>query len=345
MTTLYQNWQNSSNTSEQYGALFAMLERAEADKVLDIAFTEKPHNKKEGRSVRMARWAVPATNTTAVSEGVNNASRNLVAENVYATLNEYSEVFAWSSQADEMDPLDYEEGAGEVGADLVMRDRTALKWAAMIAGTQKIYNSSSITARADVNGVITGGRIEQGITIVRNAKGSVFKDIQLGSNKVGSSGLMPSFYVFGHENLRYDIENLPRFQRASDYPSDVRANTYEIGSVAGGRGRVILSPELEPVINAGATYVAAANLRSTGGANYDVYPIVIVAKNSLACVPLRGKGTRGQGNLQVFHIKDPDRTDPAGLTRLWSCKWNETNLIVNELWVCRIEVACTNNFA
>lgn len=345
MTTVYQNWQNSSNTSEQYTTMLAMLERAEADKVLDIAFEERPHNRKEGRSIRMARWAVPATNTTAVSEGVNNAARNLVPENVYVTLNEYSEVFSYSSQADNMDPLDYAEGAAEVGSDLVMRNRTALKWSTLTGGTQKIYNSSSITARADVNGVITGGRIEQAITIIRNAKGKVFKDIQLGSNKVGSSGLMPSFYVFGHENLRYDFENLPRFQRASDYPSDVRANPYEIGAVAGGRGRVILSPELEPFEDAGATVVAAANLRSTSGSKYDVYPIVVVAKSAAMCVPLRGKGSRGQGNLQVFRIDTPDRTDPANLTRLWSCVWTEGHLITNELWVCRIEVACTNNFA
>ena len=69
-----------------------------ADKVLDIAFDERPHNKKEGRSASMARWAVQ-TNTTQVAEGVNNASRALVPERVYVTLNEYSEIFSWTSQA------------------------------------------------------------------------------------------------------------------------------------------------------------------------------------------------------------------------------------------------------
>lgn len=340
-TTTYNNWANGPS-SEQY-ALLGMLERAAADKVLDIAFDEKVHDRKKGRSVELTRWAVPATNTTPVAEGVNNASRNLVPERVFLTLNEYSEVFSWTSQAENVDPLDYGEGAAEVGHDLVRLDRTQLMWSALTGGTQKIYNSSANTARTDVNGVITAGRIDQAITIVRNAKGKVFKDIALGSNKVGSSGLMPSFYVFGHENLRYDFENLSRFQPASAYPSDVRANPYEIGAVAGGRGRVILSPELGPFADSGAS-ATNTNLRSTSGTLLDVYPIVVVAKGAACTVPLRGSGSRGQGNLQTFLIKEPDRADPAGLTRLWSCVWTEGHLITNELWVCRVEVACTNNF-
>jgi len=44
-----------------------MLERAEADNVLDIAFSEVTHAKKKGRSVRFSRWAIPATNTIEVT--------------------------------------------------------------------------------------------------------------------------------------------------------------------------------------------------------------------------------------------------------------------------------------
>lgn len=341
-TTQYSNWANGSST-EQYATMLAMLERAEADKVLDIAFDERPHNKKEGRSASMARWAVPATNTTQVAEGVNNASRALVPERVYVTLNEYSEIFSWTSQAEDMDPLDYAEGAAEVGHDLVMRDRTALKWSTLTGGSQVIYNSGSISTRGGVNGVITAGRLDQAFTILRTAKGKVFKDMQMGSNKVGSAGLMPSFYVFGHEHLRPDLEACRGFQYAKDYPSDVRANPYEIGSVGAGRGRVILSPELEPFADAGAS-LGSANLRSTSGSNVDVYPIVVVAKGAASCVPLRGKGNRGQGNLQVFRINTPDRSDPANLTRLWSAVWTEGHLITNELWVCRIEVAATESY-
>lgn len=143
MTTTYTNWNNGSST-EQYMTAAFMLERAEADDVLSEAFKEYPHDQRSGRSVRMPRWAVPATNTTAVAEGISNASRNLVLENAYVTLNEYMESFSWTSQAENMDPVDYAAGAAEVGHDLVKLDRTSLKWAQLIAGTQRIYNSSTI---------------------------------------------------------------------------------------------------------------------------------------------------------------------------------------------------------
>ena len=77
MSTQYQNWQNASNTTEQYLTAAMMLERAEADDVLMEAFKEFPHDAKSGRSLRMPRWAVPAVNTTPVSEGINNAIRNM----------------------------------------------------------------------------------------------------------------------------------------------------------------------------------------------------------------------------------------------------------------------------
>ena len=31
------------------------------------------------------------------------------------------------------------------------------------------------------------------------------------------------------------------------------------------------------------------------------------------------------------------------LTRLWTAAWTAGRLILNELWIARIEVACTNN--
>ena len=263
-TTMYHNWQNANNTSEQYATMLEMLERAEADNVLDAIFTEVSHDKKKGRSARFSRWGIPATNTTAIAEGINNASRALVPEDVFVQLSEYAEVFSYSSTADDLDPLDYAKGVAEVGYDLVKLDRTQIRWAAMIVGTQRIYNSSTITTR---NGVVTAGRIDQAVTILRTAKAKPFSDIKMGSNRVGTTGLMPSYIAIGHEHLRPDFEKIPGWVPASSYPQDVRLNPYEVGSLASGRVRVILSPEMEPIADAGATK-GSANLRSTSGTSF-----------------------------------------------------------------------------
>lgn len=338
--TLYHNGYNPANSTEQYAVMLEMLERAEADNVLDIAFSEVTHAKKKGRSVRFSRWAIPATNTTPVAEGINNAARSLVPEDIFVNIDEYSETFAYSSQAADLDPLDYAKGVGEVGYDLVKLDRTAIRWATMIAGIQRIYNSSAHTTRNQVNGVITGGRLDQAITILRSAKAKTYSDLKLGSNRVGTTGLMPSFLAFGHEHLRPDFEKVPGWQPASQYPSDIRLNAYEAGSLASGRLRVILSPELEPIADAGASK-GSANLRSTTGTSVDVYPIVIVGKYALKSLSLRGSGTRGSGNLDTYTINGPDRVDPANLTRYWSAHWYDANFIAHELWMIRVEVACT----
>ena len=342
-TALYHNWQNASS-SEQYATMLQMLERAEADSILDTVFTEVSHDKKSGRSARFARWGIPATNTTAINEGVNNAARALVPEDVFVTISEYAETFSYSSTADDLDPLDYAKGVAEVGHDLVKLDRTAIRWAALIAGTQRIYNSSTISTRLTVNGVATAGRIDQAVTILRSAKAKPFSDIKMGSNRIGTVGLMPSFIALGHEHLRPDFEKMPGWVPASSYPQDVRLNPYEVGSLASGRVRVILSPELSPIADAGATK-GGANLRSTTGTSVDVYPIVILGKHAVKALTLKGKGSRGQGNLDTYVIDTPDRIDPANLTKYWSAHWYDAPFIANELWIIRLEVACTAAYA
>lgn len=343
MTTTYQGWPNGAST-EQYLTAAFMLERAEADDVLMEAFKEYPHDAKSGRSLRMPRWAVPAVNTTQVSEGINNAIRNLVPENVYVTLREYQESFGWTSQAENMDPLDYSAGAAEVGHDLVKRDRTALKWSTMRGGTQVIYNSSANTAQNQVNGAIAAGRIDQAISILHAAKAKTYEGLQLGSNKVGSSGLMAGYRAYGHTDLLPDLEALRNWVPVSNYPSDVRGNPNEVGAAASGRCRFILSSELTPIADAGAA-AFGTNFRTTSGTSIDVYPIVIVGQGALGCVPLRKRGTSGKGNLTVHQINTPDRSDPGNLTRIWSAVWTEGYLVTNELWMIRIEVACTDAYA
>lgn len=341
MASPYTNHANGSST-EQYSTLTNafMLERAEADIVVDDCFTEIPHDQRNGRSVRMPRWAVPATNTTAVTEGVSNAARNLVLENVFVTLSEYMEAFSWTSQAENMAMEDYAAGAAEVGHDLVKLDRNALKWALMKSGTQVIYDSSTVTARGNVTSVISAGRIDQAVTILESAKGKTYSELMLGSNRVGSTGLMPSYLLYGHTHQRPDFEALRGFIPASAYPSDVRKNQHEIGAVAGGRVRVILSSELAPVPDIGATK-GSQNLRSTSGTLIDVYTNILVARGAFAHVPLRARGKKGKGNLTIHKIDGPDRTDPGNLTKFWSAVWTEGYVVTNELWAVRIETGAT----
>ena len=72
-----------------------------------------------------------------------------------------------------------------------------------------------------------------------------------------------------------------------------------------------------------------------------MHPIVIMGKYALKALTLKGKGSRGQGNLDTYTIDSPDRVDPANLTKYWSAHWYDAPFIANELWIIRLEVACT----
>jgi N4-gp56 family major capsid protein len=100
--------------------------------------------------------------------------------------------------------------------------------------------------------------------------------------------------------------------------------------------RFIISPVLAPFAGAGS---GTANGCVTTGGNVDVYPVVIVSKNSYGVVPLKG------ANSMSPTVINPDRiekTDPLGQRGYVGWKMYFAATILNEAWVQRIEVGVTD---
>ena len=76
---------------------------------------------------------------------------------------------------------------------------------------------------------------------------------------------------------------------------------------------------------------------STTGTKADVYPILVLAKNAAAGVPLKGANAIKPAVINPV----PSKSDPLGQRGYISWKTYQTAVILNDAWMGIIEVAAT----
>ena len=95
-----------------------------------------------------------------------------------------------------------------------------------------------------------------------------------------------------------------------------------------------------PWTDAGAAVSGAASgvtLRSTGGVNADIYPILIFARDAFGIVPLKGKSSM---TPMVVNPK-PAAGDPLAQRGTVGWKLWTATVILQDAFLARLEVACT----
>lgn len=124
----------------------------------------------------------------------------------------YSKVFAVSMEAFKLQPIDAVKGSVGILTDLIKSTRERIRINAAFSGTNIIYNASSISSTATVNGPLTLGRLQVGIASIQAAKGQPFTTDQQAVNKYGTTPAEAGYYFFHHSNMNPDIRSLPDFK-------------------------------------------------------------------------------------------------------------------------------------
>lgn len=333
---------NSPGGNTQYQALKDFLWTPAAHVYLDQFVQQQEIDKNTGQSVQLRRIVpMPIDSTpSGVVEGVSPASQAFTSEDYTGSLTRYAEVYEISRINYDLSPFnETREGTKQLRVK-VDRIRERVRYNAAKAGTGVLYNSSSISTRATVNGVITLGRLQKAIKELRANRADPWTEVDHGSDKVGSTPVEPCYIALCSTDLEPDLRNIPGFT--------VTANT----SGAKFKGEFGVVQNLRFITNAdyvaftGADHGAAigsSGFISTDGVYNDVYPIIILAKGSLAGVKLRGARATGMGNGNVRVLDQPDKSDPTGERVLLAAEWYDLCLDVGDPYMRRVEVAATAN--
>lgn len=319
-------------------AALDMLRHAGPVQILDKLALTKPMPKNKGTEMKFRRPVPFAAATTPLVEGVTPDDTTFSYEDVTVNLSQYG---GWSTFTDVIE---------DTHEDAVVKDMTeqhgentgrtfeALNYGVIKGGTNVFYATGS--ARASTAAVINI-RKQRAITrMLRANKGVMINRMLAPSVNYGTRSVEAGYVAVGHTDLDADIRNMPGFLAVANYGARTTISEHEVGTVEG--VRYILSPDLAPWLGAGAA-VGTTGLVATDDTNVDVYPIIYLAKDAWATVPLRGsKGMGAPIAATLIPVGKPTKDDPLGQRGVvgWKSWW--AAVILNDAWLVRYEVGVSD---
>lgn len=309
-----------------------MLKHAEPVTVLEkTGPLLKPMPKNKGVTIKFRRPIPFEAATTPLSEGVTPTKRAFTYEDVQVSLAQYGEVAEITDVIEDTheDPVlrDLTMMLGEN----IGRTKEALNYAILRAGTNVFYANGA--SRVAVNTVLTLAKQRAVIRGLKAQKAMKITNILDGSPNYSTKPVEAAYIAVGHTDLENDIRSIAGFTPVSEYGRRQMICDQEIGSVED--VRYVLSPDLNPFLDAGG---AAGGMVSETGTNADVYPILFFGREAWGVVPLRGQGSV---EPTVISAGVKDKSDPLGQRGVAGWKTYHASLILNQLWMARLEVAST----
>lgn len=334
----YAQWPAGS-TAIQYLAEKDVLDTAPAFETLNLATDKRTMKREMGAAIVMRRWLTPSVDATPAPEGTQKSARTLVPEDFTGTMLRYTERIQVSRYDFDLSPWNAVQGSKDRLKQLLLSTKERIRFNAGVSGTNVLYNSTAVAARANVNGPMSMGRLQIIIRNLEVAKGFVFTEQMEGTDKEGTSPLEPAYFAFCHSNLQPDIRALAGFQRAADYPGK-KKHFREFGCTQ--NIRWFTTPEALYFPGVGAASTSMLNTGGTAG-NADVYPVIICGQHALTSVDLSGDGDEGSGNLTIRILDQPDKYDANNNWVDIVASFYDLCMVTSNDWLWRYEVATTLN--
>lgn len=277
------------------------------------------------------QWNVDALNHI-VQEGVTPAADTLTPQDVEVTLQEYAVLYAVTNRMVEL----HEDGA--VFVDTMKKQtgqrlglvREMVRYGTFKGCTNKFYAGG--VSRSTVTGRLTLPLLRKITRSLKANHGKFITGVLAPSAMYNTTSVEQAYLVFASTDVEQDIRDLPGFKETAIYGQRKLVHEQELGSCES--FRFILSPELQGIPNAGGA-VGATGLVSTGGAQIDVYPVIVTAEDAWAQVMLRGKESI---DVTAIMPGQKDKNDPLGQRGYIGARNYFAAGVMNQGWMAVAEV-------
>jgi N4-gp56 family major capsid protein len=311
-----------------------MLEHAEPILCLEKFATPKPLPRNTADNVKFRRPIPYAVSTSQLVEGVTPVPKQMQYEDVAVTLGQYGDVVEITDKVFDLSEDPVLNDAAMLAGEQAAETKELIMWGALKAGTNVAYSGTGTpTTRVQVNDAISLNLVRNTIRSLKAQRAKPITSMISASPKFATEAVSPGFICFSHTDAEQDIRDLDGFTPVERYANYSPVSEYECGKVEG--VRFILSPVLEPFAGAGS---GTTNGMVESSSAVDVYPFVVVSKNSYGTVPLKG------ANSMSPRVINPDRIDKSdilGQRGFVGWKMYFAALILNEAWVQRVECGVT----
>lgn len=308
-----------------------MLKRAMPFLVIEKFGQVKTLPNKNSKVVTFRRYNALSATPAALTEGVTPAAKTLTKTDVTATLVQYGDRVELSDVV-----LDTHEDAVLKEATEVLGEQAAqmietVRFNVLKAGTNVFYTNGS--ARNAVNSKITIAAQRKVTRALKRQNSRPITSVVRSTPNYLTASIAPGYIGLVHTDQENDIRDMTGFKPAEDYGSMTPFES-EIGKVE--TVRYVTSTIFAPFADAGGLASTNATLSTTGTAA-DVYPALIVGRDAYGIVPLKGQ------NSLTPMIVNPKPSDSDPLAQRGHAAWKsmQTAVILNDLWMGRLECAVT----
>jgi N4-gp56 family major capsid protein len=206
-----------------------------------------------------------------------------------------------------------------------------MRWMGLRAGTNVMYSNGS--ARSAVNTVLSTAIIRRAVRILERQNTRKVTRVLRPTPDYNTEAVAAAYAAICHPDLEGDIRNCAGFVPVEKYTVDTPWPN-EIGKVE--KVRFLAGTLYDSFLDAGGT---PTGVLSNAGSAADVYPIVIVGMDAYGIVPLRGEESIVP---MIVNPGRPSDSDPLGQRGHAAWKTMQNIVILNDLWMLRLEVACAS---
>lgn len=272
---------------------------------------------------------------TPLVEGVTPAGNKLVNQDYTVTLAQYGDYVTITDVVQDTHEDQVLSEAVDILGEQAAYTLETIRFNVIKAGTNVFrLGAAGVTvgARNLVNGPMTLG-VQRSITTALNRQNARrFTKVVASNANYRTEPIEAAYIGLCHPDLETDIRSMDGFIHTKQYGT-VTPWENEIGSVEG--VRYLSSTIFTPFADAGAAGVTT--YRSTSGSNWDVYPIIYLARDAFGIVPLKGKDSI---TPMVVNPK-PAPGDPLGQRGTVGWKAYQAAVILQDAFLIRAEVCAT----
>jgi len=310
-----------------------MLKYADRVRILDRF--SKPYRmpKNKTDTVKFRRPVPFEAVTTPLAEGAVPTGTTFRYEDVEVQLQQYGDVSYVTDRIEDFSEDPVLNDMTEQHGRNIGRTLEAIDWGVIRGGTSVFYANS--TARANVNTSISLSK-QRAVTRFLKAQKAMKRTTMLAPGmEFATIATEAAYWAVAHTDLESDIRNVPGFLSVAQYTSQRSVLDHEIGRIED--VRYVLSPDLDPILAGGSGTLNG--MVSQGGANVDIYPIVYMGEEAWAEVSLRG---RGAVEPKIVPVNQLSIANPLGQNGSVGWKTYHAAVILNELWMARLECGATD---
>jgi N4-gp56 family major capsid protein len=272
--------------------------------------------------------------TTPLVEGVTPSGNTLANQDYTVSLAQYGDFITITDVVLDTHTDPVLESATDILGEQAAVTVETLRFNILKAGTNVFY-ANQVAGRSTVAAAVALADIRRVSTALNRQNAKKITSIVGSSPDYNTKSVEAAYMAVVHPDLETDLRNITAFKPVADYGPHTSPMEGEIGSIE--QMRFLSSTVIAPFLASGVVVASAPTMRSVGGVNIDVYPILIFARDAFGIVPLKGKSAM---TPMVVNPK-PAPGDPLAQRGTVGWKLWTATVILQEAFMARLEVACT----